>query len=57
MKVNELQNSNFENLMKSLLDGVIKIAKMKKISYILYDVSALKFVTNLFVTKHILYTF
>ena len=42
MKVNELQNSKFENLMTSSLDDVIKIAKMTKILYILDDVIALK---------------
>ena len=43
MKVNELQNSKFENLMTSSLDDVIKIAKMTKILYIRDDVIALKY--------------
>ena len=38
MKVDELQNSKFENLMTSILDDVIKTAKMTKIPYIPDDV-------------------
>ena len=40
MKVNEMQNSKFENFMMLSLDDVMKISKMAKILYILDDVIA-----------------
>ena len=42
MKVNELQNSKFENLMTLSFDDVIKMAKTIRPLYILDDVIALK---------------